>query len=46
MVLNLLEIFLKKIMKDRDITINYVDVQDHHKLGKIDRFYTHFEGEN
>ena len=25
-------------MKDRDITINYVDVQDHHKLGKIDRF--------
>ena len=28
----------KKIMKDRDITINYVDVQDHHKLGKIDRF--------
>ena len=38
MVLNLLTILLKKIMKDRGFTINYVDIQDHHKLGKIDSF--------
>ena len=27
----------KKLIKDRDIEINYVDVGDHHKLGIVDR---------
>ena len=28
----------KKLLRDRGITINYVDVGDHHKLGIVDRF--------
>ena len=28
----------KKLLRDRGITINYVDVGDHHKMGIVDRF--------
>ena len=34
----------KKLCKDNNIQINYVDVGDHHKLGIVDRFIRTLRG--